>query len=744
MPFRTANRRNPKHLEDVVGTRKRHSKPPPGSFPIHDQMTGTSRRRSPKPASDRYIARSIPSPEKKSGNDKMWTESESSPEEGRIAPLQKIKKNSHRNVRGDNKGRTKHHSSGAHAPEAASSTDPVGSPGFASDCQELDLLIDTISLANIESETGNETQETKGKGRWKQHPCKQRTGEEESQQKTKKVLVPDEAVDSKALLHCLFRSHDFEEASEALLNALSNPAMSPSAALLSSAVGLSLLSEEEDTNLNAAKMVQESLCRHIQVCLAHEDTKEKSAVNTSLSLPVDVDDVAFVNTSEKALREVALMHISEGEPEKALDIYRVLLQNLRKERDSTHRGMDDECESAIAGAKSILTILSLLTNHKRDAWQYATSALQAHKRAARPVRTTLSTMELGLVFFGTGKLTQALQCWREALQRACMTLGYEHIQVALLLSNLGCLHYYMGNFPASLRALEESLGLHRQALRSNSQCASIEMPLFHMATTMGNLAVVLVTCKNYDSASSLIEESLAIQESVLTKCDNVMRISEKYLEQFSELRDEAEPDTDNAGAQAEGRDNSSNQSMYTSDSRRQPALSIFGDSDGIPRRHDGSKHHPSHSQIGTATHAEDLFYDCILLGSLVKPATARQRVQSTLVQSLESTARRNCLNHDDSTIQSAVTSRKKHSIPVDIDGEAVIDAEFHLEEINAQALDHLTVRRRVPCVSSSVASHITLLIPPILFSATSSKMLWTCLRVPFEATRKSTVTYTIL
>jgi len=245
----------------------------------------------------------------------------------------------------------------------------------------------------------------------------------------------------------------------------------------------------------------------------------------------------------------------------------------------------------------------------------------------------------------------------------------------------------MGNLQAAMTTLEESLGLQRQNLRSNSQCANVEMPLFQMATTMGNLALILARCKIFGSAISLMEESLAIQESVLPGTDSATMISEKYLEMFTQLRDE----TDSI---VEGQCELSDYSICASNNSFLPQpLSIFGDSDGIPRRHNGSKHH--HVSSSRSTVEDNVSYDCIMLGSLVKAATANQRIHSTIAQSLESAARRqpdatHFTSDDGATISSTVLSaRKKQSIPVDLDGEAVIDAEFRLEEINLQALDHL-------------------------------------------------------
>lgn len=561
-------------------------------------------------------------------------------------------------------------------------------------CQELDLLLETIALAEKTPNDSNKEEEQKEK-RQRGRYCLGKMKRSESQKRRQRLfqddnnpLNPGRGID--------FRSHDSDAASEVLIRFVSNLTLDSAGALASSAVGLCLLTPvtpESGWNHPAAVCVRDSINRHIQVCrdasrfqcdgnLREPTVCCTTGNNNPISLPVDVDEVSFVTTDPQAVTDAALNHIAEGEPVKGLQNMRVLLENQRKERGTTTNQTMEELE--ISKTKSKLAIFSLITESKREAWQYSTSALQTHKKAARRVHTTLSTIELGLVYLGMEKLSEALQCWREALQLACMTLGYDHFQVAILLGNLGCLHYYMGNLQAGIATLEESLGLQRQNLRSNSRCTNVELPLFQMATTMGNLALMLARCKNFESAISLMEESLAIQESVLPGTDNEAMISQKYLEMFTRLRDDTD---DIIETQRESSICASNHSFVPK------PLSIFGDTDGIPRRHNGNKHRDmfSSGSIGE----DNVSYECIMLGSLVKPQTANQRIHSTIVQSLGSAARRQSdvahfTSDDEATLPSTVLStRKKQSIPVDLDGEAVIDAEFHLEEIHLQALDHL-------------------------------------------------------
>jgi tetratricopeptide (TPR) repeat protein len=527
----------------------------------------------------------------------------------------------------------------------------------------------------------------------------------------------------------VFDSHEIAtKASESFISLVRVPPPL-SRPLAGAAVGLSLLAPaelEEQWNDPPAKMVRESIYRHVQIsmnassepgkkkcCAEPAKADEVDVTATRGSLPVDVDDRCFLETvTEENVDAMALRYIAGGNPHGALAVLSVLLQDQRQERiNNTESSFEATAlEEQIATTKSKLALVSLLAMNPRDAWQYSISALQTHKKAGRPVQSAFATMELGLVYMGTDKLSEALKAWREALQLACMTLGYDHGQVAVLLSNLGCLHYYLGNFPACLRALEESLGLQRQLLRSISPEDSVDIPLFQMALTMGNLALVTGKCNNYDAAISLLEEALAIEESILATTEQVKTITLGWIERFTLLRKDAE--IKDAGNRA-----SLNSTIQTNagcfsllepfriEKTHYPAVSAFGDCDGIPRRHEGGNHYDSSSHgTGQMFRDDDNTFDCMELGSMVNPSTTRERVHATVLRSLGLTRDKSQHDVESSMFSStAAVSRKKQSIPVDLDADTVLDAELHLHEIQMQALDHLAVCSRTCTRSSEIA-----------------------------------------
>jgi len=544
----------------------------------------------------------------------------------------------------------------------------------------------------------------------------------EKNKEQRKPLADHRKIVERAILQTMGNNADADElkwrphddpntaASEALLNEMSNMSLGSSAgALTSSSMGLSLMSisppssesatvSNDDMSITCSRkswiktpatMVQESLDRHIRVCIDHCSlSSSSSSPFENLSLPVDMDDLALVATSPDTADKVALKHVAAHDIDKALDVFRVVMMHQKKRILETSDVA--AMESEFARTKSRLSVLHLLSGNTREAALYSASALEMHKKAGRQVHATLSTMELGLVYFAEEQLDKALQCWREALQLACLTLGYDHFTVAILLNNMGILRFYLGDISGSIRALEESLGIQRQLLRSDSQSTNAEMPLVQLANTTSTLAIISAKIKNYESAVIFLEEAIAISDSVLTTntTTRVNSQAEKYLNFFIQLRDKGDMDANNSLTDDSLMTQSSGGTHY--DVPRPTMSTLFGNFDGIPLRHEmNSPCHLPRPNLG----ADHNIYDCLQLGSLVKPATARERIHATITNTLERAVKSSNVDFlkPRASDDASVGVRKKQSIPVDTDLEAVVDAEFHLEQIYFQAMDHLCV-----------------------------------------------------
>lgn len=105
-----------------------------------------------------------------------------------------------------------------------------------------------------------------------------------------------------------------------------------------------------------------------------------------------------------------------GNTGQAISIYRQLLAKQHKNMHAQR-----------ADTLSRLTVLCLIKGGRqyfKRALRYSSEARNLHKGNARPLQAALGTMELGLVHFAAGEARQALKCWREAMQLACVAMGH--------------------------------------------------------------------------------------------------------------------------------------------------------------------------------------------------------------------------------------------------------------------------------------------------------------------------------
>lgn len=326
-----------------------------------------------------------------------------------------------------------------------------------------------------------------------------------------------------------------------------------------------------------------------------------------------------------------------------------------------------------------LAVLCIAVGWKKEALGYSNEALKLHRANDRPLQAALSAMEVGLVHFGNNKIGQALKAWREAMQLACLGVGYEHLHVAVLLCNIGVLHFESGDVPASIRALEESLEMQRSILRTSS--LNIEHSLYQMAITMGNLAMAFEKNREYERTIALLDDSRMMLGSMdCPVVQEMEKIVSDNLDRVIRVRDEA---IDNANF-FEGTDLPVTIEVVSEDEESVASARsavLFGNSDGIP---------DSRRLAARMSITKTDIHDFILLGPLHPEQSNEERVQETMmtwfgkkvdIESIPFVA------FDDMLDNSSGSNRE--SIPVDVDAGLVPNAELRLRQIHMQAMKHL-------------------------------------------------------
>jgi tetratricopeptide (TPR) repeat protein len=344
----------------------------------------------------------------------------------------------------------------------------------------------------------------------------------------------------------------------------------------------------------------------------------------------------------------------------AIKTYKALLQKQPQKVDAQR-----------ADTLSKLSVLCLVAGRNAEAAKYSNEALALHRDNSRPLHAAVSAMEVGLVQFGSNKLSRALNIWREALQSACMAMGYDHPHVAVLLNNIGVLHFESGDLVGCLKALNESVELQRMLLRLSH--LNVDHSLHQLATTMGNLAMAYERRGQCDESVSLLQESLSLYESMNNaKIQDTMQIVSLNIERLEKNHDDSnniELDLNSRPEEVErvksrAKADQSHRSIVTPDKNDGPSNT-------------NSKVHRSDELFGSSNRGKSQSmtddsnnHDFLLLGSLSPLLTPKQQVRQTVLawfgtdRSFESLVK----------TPSTASSRKN---------------ELHLAEIHLQVVEHL-------------------------------------------------------
>jgi len=485
-----------------------------------------------------------------------------------------------------------------------------------------------------------------------------------------------------------------------------NVTTNTSSVLLTSLVCLSLLEGQSSRSKKATmdrtqswgrmfwttpeRMVRETLARHFQFHLSRHQRLENrlgSSDSTTSSSSSPARNNKNMNDSRKGASTIHVQArecLQNDETYDAISLYKGLLEKQPKRVDAQR-----------ADTLSVLTVLCLSCGRNAEALKYSSEALELHRDNERPLQEAVSAMEVGLVHFGANKLGKALRLWREAMQLACMSMGYDHPHVAVLLNNIGVLHHESGDAIGSVRALEESLELQRKMM-SNAPI-HLENALYQLATTMGNLAIACERRNQYDRAIQQMEESLSLYGSIFdADTSDLENIVNENIERLTK---------DRANHKKWGKPERtlelSDSESHASSVDSQRSASLFGNSDGIPNKRAAA--------LLTLEVSDN--FDFILLGPLAEKQSAEQRVRDTVLTwfgrmvDADRVGGTCFVAFDDTPPESA---RPKESIPVDLDGQTVVNAEQHLKQINAQAmlhLDHHEIDDALDLFHSALRSH---------------------------------------
>lgn len=415
-----------------------------------------------------------------------------------------------------------------------------------------------------------------------------------------------------------------------------------------------MVSEEHYQHLEQALqpmnlIIEKSIKWHLEVITDPEE--QDPLVDTKRSLPVRVDDNSLlVRHDENVLHVVDAVvqsHLKQQEFQKALETFESLLHDLRRKNADP---------SLVTPLLSRLSTVCLLAGTPEKGLNYSNEVLQ--RSDTDKYSEMVARIQQGLIYFGLGDLNNSLMSWREAAYK----VGTNNPMAALLWNNIACLQLYMGDVESAARYLKESIALQKQHQGIPKQ---FRIDLLNTATTLSNLAIVQSIQHRYDDAIPHLQESLLLQESVLSDGNNAIMMT---IEQLNFLV---------ASEQQTRQHDSSVERMSTegmSGLSRSSGSVLFDDGLPLPKA--------NNEQFPLGDHMD--------LGSLVHQVGPYQIVRDTIMESFGN------LSPTQLTFVPA-TQSPRLSMPIDVDGNEVINAEMYLPHILTQTLEHLEVSSNCLC-----------------------------------------------
>jgi tetratricopeptide (TPR) repeat protein len=108
---------------------------------------------------------------------------------------------------------------------------------------------------------------------------------------------------------------------------------------------------------------------------------------------------------------------------------------------------------------------------------------------------------------------ESLEAFNEARRIRALEVGdTHHPKMAMVLNNIACCNFQMGNHEEALTTLQEARDILTNVVGTS---ATADLDLLHVAITQCNYGYLLLRAKKYDEARSIFEEALLVRFRLL-------------------------------------------------------------------------------------------------------------------------------------------------------------------------------------------------------------------------------------
>lgn len=120
----------------------------------------------------------------------------------------------------------------------------------------------------------------------------------------------------------------------------------------------------------------------------------------------------------------------------------------------------------------------------------------------------MSLDELGIQLFALERFEEAMAVFNEVRRIRTSAFGTASPKLAMVLNNIACCNFQMGNHTAAILNLQEARQIQQKVMGST---AKADLDLLHVAVTLCNYGYLQLRLKNYDEARSVFEEALLVR-----------------------------------------------------------------------------------------------------------------------------------------------------------------------------------------------------------------------------------------
>jgi len=124
------------------------------------------------------------------------------------------------------------------------------------------------------------------------------------------------------------------------------------------------------------------------------------------------------------------------------------------------------------------------------------------------LEVAVSLDELGIQLFALEQFGEALSSFNESKRILSKWYGSSHPRLRMLLNNISCCTFQMGNTIGAALLMHEARELQRE--KNESSSAKVDLDLLHLAILANNYGYLKAQQKEYEEARSCFEEAMLV------------------------------------------------------------------------------------------------------------------------------------------------------------------------------------------------------------------------------------------